>query len=152
MSGSPVSRTVHVYRYAILAALLPAMTGCVATAGPVQSRGPACEIGDQGMVRDTLYFGRNRPGGGTVRESEWRSFLDRTITPRFPDGLTVTGATGQWRGASGKVERERSEVVTVIHAGDPAARGKSGEIIDAYRRLFDQEAVLRERTATCVRF
>jgi hypothetical protein len=40
----------------------------------------------------------------------------------------------------------------VIHAGDPAARGKIGEIIDEYRRRFDQEAVLRERTATCVRF
>jgi hypothetical protein len=152
MSGSPVSRTVHIYRQAVLAALLPVMTGCVATTVPAQPRVPACETGDQGMVRDTLYFGRNRPGGGTVREPEWRSFLDRIITPRFPDGLTVTRATGQWRGATGKVERERSEVVTVIHAGDPAARGKIGEIIDEYRRRFDQEAVLRERTATCVRF
>jgi Protein of unknown function (DUF3574) len=104
------------------------------------------------MVRDTLYFGRNRLNGGTVREAEWRRFLNETITPRFPDGLTVVKATGQWRNASGQIEREASEVVTVLHSGDPTARGKISEIIAEYRRRFDQEAVLRERAATCARF
>jgi hypothetical protein len=97
------------------------------------------------MVRDTLYFGRNRPNGGAVREAEWRRFLNEIITPRFPDGLTVVKATGQWRNASGQIEREASEVVTVLHSGDPTARGKISEIIAEYRQRFDQEAVLRER-------
>ncbi|MET0526838.1 MAG: DUF3574 domain-containing protein [Microvirga sp.] len=104
------------------------------------------------MVRDTLYFGRNRPNGGAVREAEWRQFLNETITPRFPDGLTVVTATGQWRNASGQIERAASEVVTVRHSGDPTARGKISEIIAEYRQRFDQEAVLRERAATCARF
>ena len=104
------------------------------------------------MVRDTLYFGRSRPTGGTVREAEWRRFLNETITPRFPDGLTVVKATGQWRNASGHIEREASEVVTVLHAGDTTARGKISEIIAEYQQRFDQEAILRERTATCARF
>jgi hypothetical protein len=64
----------------------------------------------------------------------------------------VTHATGQWRGESGRIEREASEVVTVLHSGDPAARGKIAEIVAAYRQRFHQEAVLRERTATCARF
>ena len=28
-------------------------------------------------------------GGGEVSEAEFQKFLDREITPRFPDGLTV---------------------------------------------------------------
>jgi hypothetical protein len=104
------------------------------------------------MVRDTLYFGRNRPGGGPVREAEWRQFLNEIITPRFPDGLTVVKATGQWQNTNGRIEREASEVVTVLHAGDPTARGRISEIIAEYRQRFNQEAVLRERAATCARF
>jgi hypothetical protein len=104
------------------------------------------------MVRDTLYFGRNRPNGGIVRETQWRRFLNEIITPRFPDGLTVMKATGQWRNASGYIEREVSEVVTVLHSGDPTARGMISEIIAEYTQRFDQEAVLRERTVICARF
>ena len=42
------------------------------------------------MVRDVVYFGRNRPEGGTVGDDEWNRFLEQVVTPRFPDGYTVT--------------------------------------------------------------
>ena len=87
-----------------------------------------------------------------VSDAEWRRFLDDTITPRFPDGLTVAHTTDQWRGASGKVERERSEVVTLLHAGGAGEKDKIVEIVTAYKGRFQQEAVLRERSATCARF
>ncbi|WP_201842764.1 DUF3574 domain-containing protein [Microvirga zambiensis] len=135
-----------------MALLLLGMTGCASFSLTPHPRRWTCEAGDQSMVRDTLYFGRNRPKGGAVREAEWQRFLNEIITPRFPDGLTVVKATGQWRNASGHIEREGSEVVTVLHSGDPTARGKISEIIAAYRQRFDQEAVLRERAATCARF
>jgi hypothetical protein len=64
----------------------------------------------------------------------------------------VVDATGQWRGASGAVEQERSEIVTVFHGGDDAARRAVAEVAAEYKRRFQQEAVLRERTATCARF
>jgi len=60
-----------------------------------------------------IYFARNRPDGGTVSGAEWQEFLDQVVTPRFPMGLTVVEATGQWRDRSGAVERERAEVLTV---------------------------------------
>ena len=133
--------------------LLPlGLAGCASSSLPTRPSVGLCEAGDQSMVRDSLYFGRNRPDGGTVREAEWRRFLNETITPRFPDGLTVVKATGQWRNASGHIEREASEVVTVLHSGDPIARGKISEIIAEYRQRFDQEAILRERATTCARF
>jgi hypothetical protein len=102
-------------------------------------------------VRETLYFGRNRPGGGTVSNPEWQSFLAEVVTPRFPAGLTVLEGSGQWRGATGAVEREQSEVVTLFHPDDQASRQAVREIAAEYKRRFQQEAVLRESSRSCTR-
>jgi hypothetical protein len=87
-----------------------------------------------------------------VTEAEWQSFLDQVLTPRFPAGLTVVPAAGQWRGQSGAVERERSTIVTLFHAGDAASRRAVTEVALEYKRRFGQEAVLRERSPTCAAF
>ena len=128
------------------------MAGCAGRASPSTTPSPSCAIGDTALVRDVLYFGRNRPGGGAVTDEEWQTFLDQVLTPRFPAGLTVVAATGQWKGKSGLVEQERSEVVTVFHSGDEAARRAIMEAVVEYKRRFRQEAVLRERMPTCARF
>jgi Protein of unknown function (DUF3574) len=112
---------------------------------------PNCPVGDSLLVRETLYFGRNRPGGGSVSDVEWQRFLAEVVTPRFPDGLTVQDATGQWRGAGGAVEQERSEILTLFHPDDQAARRSVREIALEYKRRFQQEAVLRERAPSCTR-
>jgi hypothetical protein len=113
---------------------------------------PGCDAGDQRMVRDTLYFGRNIPGGGTVSDAQWRAFLDEAVTPRFPDGLTLATAIGQWRGASGRIETEATQVVTLLHPGDAASREKVAAIAREYKQRFMQEAVLRERIPACTAF
>jgi hypothetical protein len=74
------------------------------------------------------------------------------VTPRFPLGLTVLEATGQWKGAGGAVEQERSEIVTVFHPDTESARRSVQETAQEYKRRFQQEAVLRERAPTCARF
>jgi hypothetical protein len=135
---------------------LVAVVACTGRQAPPAALAPvvttACAVGDTALVRDVVYFGRNRPGGGTVSDPDWRRFLDEVVTPRFPYGLTVVDATGQWRGQSGVVEQERSEIVTVFHAGDAASRQAIADIAGEYKRRFQQEAVLRERSATCARF
>ena len=135
---------------------LLAMVACAGRPAPMAAPAPvvtaACAVGDTAMVRDVVYFGRNRPGGGTVSDSDWRRFLDEVVTPRFPYGLTIVEATGQWRGQTGVVEQERSEVVTVFHAGDAASGQAIADVAVEYKRRFQQEAVLRERSATCARF
>jgi hypothetical protein len=136
--------------FALLATVACAGRPAPTTAAPVVTA--ACAVGDTAMVRDVVYFGRNRPGGGTVSDPDWRRFLDEVVTPRFPHGLTVVDATGQWRGQSGVVEQERSEIVTVFHAGDVASRQAIADVAAEYKRRFQQEAVLRERSATCARF
>lgn len=111
-----------------------------------------CEPGDTMLVRDMIYFGRNRPNGGLVSDADWQAFLEAVVTPRFPAGFTVVSAAGQWRGATGAVVRERAEVLTLLHVGDEPSRRAVAEIADEYRRRFGQEAVLRERAPTCARF
>ncbi len=128
------------------------IASCAGRASPSTIPSPSCAIGDTALVRDVLYFGRNRPGGGAVTDEEWQAFLDQVLTPRFPAGLTVVAATGQWKGKSGLVEQERSEVVTVFHSGDEAARRAVMKVVVEYKRRFQQEAVLRERMPTCARF
>lgn len=122
----------------VIAALLSAVAGCASL--------PACRDGEQAVVIETLYFGTATPDG-VVAAADWRDFLARELTPRFPQGLTVTEADGQWRGADGRIVHEATHVLTLIgtDADDAAIRALAG----AYRTRFRQEAVLRVRQPAC---
>ena len=100
------------------------------------------------MRSETIYFGTNKPGG-TVSEEEWRRFLAEAVTPRFPDGLSVWQASGQWRGKSGVIEREHSQVLSLIHVDSPKDEKGLSEVISAYKSKFNQEAVLRVSNTVC---
>lgn len=139
-------------RLTMLSGALALAAACTAQPSPAPVPVAACARGDTALVRDVVYFGRNRPGGGSVSDAEWQGFLNQVVTPRFPAGLTVVQATGQWKGQSGVVEQERSEIVTLLHNGDDTARRSVEEIAAEYKHRFQQEAVLRERTPTCARF
>lgn len=92
---------------------------------------------------DRLYFGRSIPGGGEVSEAHWRGFIDAEITPRFPDGLTVWRAEGQWRDSTGTLVRETSFLLELAHPNDTRSHRKVREIISEYKLRFRQESVLR---------
>ena len=136
---------------AVLALLL--LPACAGTAPEQAVPTPAlCRTGDTSLERDELYFGRNRKGGPEISEDEWRGFLGRIVTPRFPDGFTVWDARGQWRGEDGAIEEEQSKVLAVFHPADAASRSAVDTIVATYRSEFRQEAVLRARTPACVGF
>jgi len=136
----------------MIAGVVASLAACAGHVSGDPVPAASCESGDTAMVRDVLYLGRNLPDGGEVSDSSWQAFLDEVVTPRFPGGLTVVEATGQWKGQSGQVERERAEVVTVLHAGDAPARRAIAEVAAEYKHRFQQEAVLRERTTACTHF
>jgi len=136
----------------LLLSIAVAAAGCAANPAPSPTAALSCTAGDTLLVRETLYFGRSRPGGGTVSDAEWKSFLAEVVTPRFPSGLTVQEASGQWKSASGAAEQERSEIITLYHPDTEASRQSIHEIALEYKRRFQQEAVLRERSPTCARF
>ncbi len=148
---------------AITTSMLVMLTACrtmpqpLASTPTISSATFICANDERALRRDTLYFGRNRPDnggpdGGTVSDAQWRAFVDDTIVPRFPDGFTVLDAEGYWRGGDGAIVREASKVVIVLHAGEATSLQAIEAIVADYKRLFAQEAVLRERASTCAKF
>src|SRR6185295_13718600 len=100
-------------------------------------------VGLAAQVRTTLYFGSARPKG-SVSELEWQLFLRDEVTTRFPEGLTVWDAEGQWRAPKGTIEHERSKVLLLVHPDTGPARQSVQDVIDRYRKAFDQQSVLWE--------
>jgi len=97
-------------------------------------------------IETSLFFGTERPDGGpAVTDRQFMGFVDKEVTPDFPDGLTVQNGRGQWRDASGKIEKERSyELILLYPVGQaPASDRKIEEIRRAYEKEFGQEAVAR---------
>ena len=116
------------------------------------SDAPACPDGTEHYVEYRLFMGRGGGDGEVVDDAAWEAFLSDTVTPRFPDGLTVLDARGQWRGSSGAIQSERSKVLLVLAPpGDDAPR-LIAEIADEYIRAFQQESVLRVVGDTCASF
>ena len=106
---------------------------------------PACApkaVIQNNMVEDTLYFGLSTPQG-PVTSAQWEDFLAREVTPRFPDGLTVWDAKGQWKDAKGVIEKEPSKVLLLVHSADAKSDEAIQQIIDDYKKRFDQESVMR---------
>jgi Protein of unknown function (DUF3574) len=108
-----------------------------------------CGVSSAPQLRTTLYFGLDRPKG-SVSELEWQIFLRDEVTRRFPDGLTVWEAEGQWRTPAGSIDHERSKVLLLVHPDTAAARQSVLAVIEAYRKTFEQESVLWESARACV--
>jgi hypothetical protein len=107
-----------------------------------------CPTGQQAAVSESLYFGTAKPVG-VVRQEEWSAFLSGVVTPRFPAGLTVWPASGQWQSADGAITRETSFVLNLIHPADDASERAVGAIVAEYKSRFRQEAVLRVKVHAC---
>jgi hypothetical protein len=81
---------------------------------------------------------------GEVSEPEFRAFLADAVTPRFPDGLTVIDAIGQYRQQSTQtIIREKSRVLVLVRPDDAATDAAIAAIVADYKQRFHQEAVLR---------
>ena len=114
----------------------------------------SCPQGWDQVTEYQLYFGRSDASGvpGAVSDQDWEQFLEDTVTPRFPDGLTVTDGTGRWRNESGEILREQSKVLTLLVWPDETARQRLDEIAAQYKSRFDQESVLLTSAQTCASF
>jgi hypothetical protein len=133
------------YRRLIEATIVAVSLGACAQAGA-----PAvCTAPLKPALEIDLYFGRDKQGGGEVSEAEWAAFLTDTVTPRFPDGLSVLNVEGQTREPSGRIVRERTKLMVVVVFDAPAHQGKVREIIEAYNSRFGQHGVFRSEQPVC---
>ena len=129
-----------------LAASAAILSGCASLAPA------ACPTGQSEGREVQLFFGRNIGDRLGVSEADFQSFVDQELTPRFPEGLTVLDAAGQWRGASGVIGREPSKLVILVLPGRAGDEDKLDAVRQAYRVRFAQEAVLQTVQPACLRF
>jgi len=98
-------------------------------------------------------FGRNIGSRIGVREDDFGRFVDREIMSRFPNGLTVFNAAGQWREkASDKIVREPSKIVLIVLPGKTEDLARIYEIAQAYKTRFKQPSVGVILRPACVSF
>jgi len=157
MAGQSRFRRYRGMRILSTAVILAALAGAFGGAA-IQSQSPqpqpppavdSCGTASTAQLRTTLYFGTARPTG-TVSELEWQMFLRDEVTSRFPEGLTVWDAQGQWRQPGGRIDQERSKVLLIVHDDTAVARNSVLEVIRRYRKAFEQQSVLWETSRVCV--
>jgi|HubBroStandDraft_4_1064222.scaffolds.fasta_scaffold704890_1 hypothetical protein len=112
----------------------------------------SCGADGTTMARLELLFGLGKPDGSTVSEAEWQAFLATEITPRFPDGLTVLSAFGQWKGPSGVIAKESSRLLVVWYKRTSNTDANIESIRQAYKVRFGQASVMRVDGSSCVSF
>lgn len=159
--------------YPLLLAAFLAISGCATTTAPTATplgttasttaslQGDAARPGAAAhWVRSELYFGVGEESGASERkqtdaitETQWRAFLDKQVTPRFPDGLTVFDAYGQWlfRGTK-EPNRLRTKVLVVLHENTPQRRADIEAIRLAWKQATGHQSVLWAQQAVEVSF
>jgi hypothetical protein len=108
-----------------------------------------------GWIRSELYFGVGTEGdaASAIGEERWREFLDQEVTQRFPEGLTVLDAYGQWlfRGESGP-QRQRTKVLVILHEDTPRRRADIDAIRLAWKQVTRHQSVLWSQQPATVSF
>jgi hypothetical protein len=127
--------------------LLLLLAGCAAAP-------EACPVGAGPATIAEAYFGRNVKTRAPVTDAEWARFMADTVTPAFPDGLTVLDGVGQWRNAEGRISREDSKLLLLVLPGhdQAAASARLAPVTAAWKARFAQESVLTVFRAGCAGF
>ena len=134
-----------------IAVVMTVAMALIAACVPLPAEVP-CAEGSERYDEYRLFFGRNIGDVEGVTDEDWATFLADTVTPRFPDGLSVFDAAGQWRNSEGVIVRERSKMVVILAVPDSDALTRLDEIAEEYKRRFSQESVLRVVDSACVAF
>lgn len=98
---------------------------------------------------DTLYFGTEKPDHTYVSNDEWRTFVHDVVEPRLT-GYTSWDTAGAWKDDSGRIVHEPGHVLQIVHTG--ASDAAIHEIIDAYKKRFAQQSVMRVHAHAGVAF
>ena len=116
------------------------------TAAPTLAGDTAHPGQTKGWVDTRLYFGlgpADQPDKG-ISETDWRAFLDKEVTSRFPDGLSVVDVYGQWLSkGQATPERLRSKMLIIDYPDTAENRDKIDAIRAAWKQKTGDQSVLR---------
>jgi Protein of unknown function (DUF3574) len=104
------------------------------------------------VARTELFFGLRKPNGVEVNNAEFQRFLDREVTPRFPDGFTVISGQGQFKDTRGAILQERSKLLVLLYPIAASSNQQIEQIRTAYTKAFQQQSVLRSDNLSCAAF
>lgn len=139
-------------RASFLLAGLVLITAALGSA-TAQSATPTCRGAQKSKLIAQLLFGRDIGHRVGVSEAAWQRFVAQEIAPRFPEGLTIISATGQWRGrAGGRLVREPSKLVMIALPGKSDDQTRLDAVVAAYKRRFHQQSVGVIVQSACVSF
>ena len=140
-------------RTAFLAAFNVILLTATATGTGAQTAMPSCHGAQQPKMVAELMFGRDIGHGVGVSESEWQHFVARELVSRFPDGLTIIDAIGQWRDRdSGRIVHEPSKHVEIVLPGNKDDDAHLDAVVTAYKHAFHQHSVGVIVRPACVAF
>jgi Protein of unknown function (DUF3574) len=129
-------------RLPLLLSLLLIAAGC---ATPKPSGTPDRPAAASSWTRTELYF-------GGIPAEEWQQFLAGVVTPKFPAGLTVLEAQGQWRARDGQVHSLPTRILVILHPGTRESNAALDDIRTEFKARFHHESVLRCDSAARVSF
>ena len=92
------------------------------------------------MQTHSITLGMNIPNAGTVTNQMWIQFLNDEVLTSL-EYATITDALGIYKGTL-----ERSKVIS-ISTEDPAAVDALRKVGDAYKKAFNQDAIMYTVTA-----
>ena len=150
---SKLTKRVSLFRLSLIMALAAVALVLAACGADVQVSTSACADDGELWHEYRLFMGRGAGGVEVVSDADWDAFLADTITPRFPDGLSVIDVAGQGSNADGTPERERTKMLLVlVPPSDETALNRINEISAEYKQRFVQDATLRVVAPACVAF
>jgi hypothetical protein len=144
---------MHVRRVFLAPILALALSACAhrpitpsVAAAPTLQGDSAHPGQSKGWVDTRLYFGLGPIGNPEqgVSEADWRGFLDREVSPRFPDGLSVVDVYGQWQGKNQTTpERLWSKMLIIDYRDTVENRAKIEAIRSAWKQKTGDQSVMR---------
>ena len=144
--GRAAVRALNRFALPIVGSALLMLAGCAS--GP-RELASGCVASSEKPTAE-LLFGRVADGATSVSEQEFRRFISREVSPRFPDGLTVVNANGRWTPPTGaEVGRQPKLVMIVLH-GAADDQAKLAAIRAAYLAQYHQQSVLLPTGPGCV--
>lgn len=91
-------------------------------------------------TKTEIYFGLSNKYG-SVSDSAWNRFR-KSIDTTFR-GYSEVRASGYWTDSTGKSVNEQTSIIIYIHEPTISESIKIDSLIRRYKRLFDQESVLK---------
>jgi hypothetical protein len=128
---------------------------CLASPGwAARAQSLGCPFpGQTPMLVVQLLLGQDIGGGRSVSPAEWRDFVSAAVTPRFPDGFTISDARGQWMDRqTHRIIVEPSKIILIAVEDTPMVRERLEAVVSLYRSRFHQQSVGVISSRSCAGF